>query len=166
MGQKFTGNVLKYGDDINTDVIIPTKFCNSTDPDYLGRNCLHNLDENFINKRKPGDILIAGRNFGCGSSRENAPLAIKGAKISCVIAKSFARIFFRNAINIGLPVIENEEIAIDAAEGDTLEVDFTANTCRNITKGREYKLDSYSDLIHKIFDQGGLINFIKNTEDI
>lgn len=162
MIKKFTGRVLKYGDDINTDVIIPTKFCNSTDPEYLGRHCLHNLDRNFFDKRKPGDILVAGRNFGCGSSRENAPLAIKGAKISCVIAKSFARIFFRNAINIGLPLIENPNIVDDADEGDEVEISFVDSMYWNITKGKKYDLDSYSQLVHQIFEHGGLINFIRN----
>lgn len=166
MEKKFTGRVLKYGDDINTDVIIPTKFCNSTDPEYLGQHCLHNLDADFINKRKPGDILVAGNNFGCGSSRENAPLSIKGAKISCVIAKSFARIFFRNAINIGLPAVESPEIVNEAEEGDVLEMDFTNNICRNISKGKEYKLKPYSDLVHRIFQYGGLINLIKSGEQI
>ena len=166
MNKNFSGNVIKYGDDINTDVIIPTKFCNSTDLEYLGKHCLHNLDENFVNKRKIGDILVVGRNFGCGSSRENAPLAIKGSGISCVIAKSFARIFFRNAINIGLPVIENSCIVDDAEEGDVLEVDFNSNTCKNITKQKEYEISVYSDIMHKIFEEGGLIDYIRNGGEI
>lgn len=160
------GRVLKYGDDINTDIIIPTRFGASVDPDYLGRYCLYNLDEEFRNKRRPGDILVAGRNFGCGSSRETAPLAIKSAQISCVVAKSFARIFFRNAINIGLPLIENADIAEDAENGDTLEIDFERSICRNAGKDREYGLSSYPGLIRKIFECGGLINYIAENEDI
>jgi 3-isopropylmalate/(R)-2-methylmalate dehydratase small subunit len=166
MADILKGGVLKYGDDINTDVIIPTKFGASIDPDYLGRHCLYNLDENFYSKRRPGDILVAGRNFGCGSSRETAPLAIKGAQISCVVAKSFARIFFRNAINIGLPLIENSDIAEDAENGDILEIDFERSICRNMSKSREYKLNAYPELIRRIFACGGLINYIAGSKDI
>ncbi len=162
MNKQMKGSAIKYGDNINTDVIIPTMFCNTTDIEFLGNHCLYNLDREFINKRKEGDILVVGENFGCGSSRENAPLAIKGAKISCVIAKSFARIFFRNAINIGLPVIESEELVDAIEEGDEIEIDFESSVCRNMTKGTEYSINKYQDIILEVFKEGGLINFAKN----
>jgi 3-isopropylmalate/(R)-2-methylmalate dehydratase small subunit len=163
MTKRFEGKVIKYGNDINTDLIIPTRFCNSTDLDYLGSHCLYNLDPDFVQTVRQGDILMAGENFGCGSSRENAPLAIKGAKVSCVIAGSFARIFFRNAINIGLPIIENRKMVDETENGDRLLIDFEENRCRNLTRNREYLLNNYPTLIHRIFEEGGLIDYIKNS---
>jgi 3-isopropylmalate/(R)-2-methylmalate dehydratase small subunit len=156
------GKIIKYGDNINTDVIIPTKFCNSTDIKYLGEHCLANLDENFTKKCNVGDVLLVGENFGCGSSRENAPLAIKGAGVSCVIAKSFARIFYRNAINIGLPVIEDPDLYTKFEEGNLLKIDFEKGICTNSNNGNIYRIPEYPEDMLEIFEHGGLVQFIKD----
>lgn len=162
MLKQVSGKVIKYGDDINTDVIIPTKFCNSTDMVYLGQHCLANLDEEFVHKCNKGDVLLAGENFGCGSSRENAPLAVKGAGVSCVIAKSFARIFYRNAINIGLPVIECRQIYDMLHENDKVAIDFEKGICEKKDIGESVPIPQYPAEILQIFEHGGLVQFIKD----
>src|SRR3972149_418306 len=129
------GKAIKYGDDVNTDVIIPARYCTSFRAEELAQHCMEDLDPDFLKKRRPGDIIVAGNNFGCGSSRENAPLAIQGAQISCVIAKSFARIFYRNSINIGLPILESPEAAEAVAEGHDVEVDLEAGRVRHAATG-------------------------------
>ena len=150
-----TGNALCYGDNVDTDVIIPARYLNTSDPKELAAHCMEDIDRDFLSKVKPGDIIAAGRNFGCGSSREHAPLALKTAGISCVVAKSFARIFYRNAINIGLPII-----VCDGAfsNGDNLTVDLTAGTLENKTTGKRYTFPPFPPFLQKIIEAGGLMN--------
>ena len=136
---KVKGFVHKYGDNVDTDVIIPARYLNSSDPKELAQKCMIDIDEDFVNRVKPGDIMVANKNFGCGSSREHAPIAIKAAGISCVIAETFARIFFRNAINIGLPIIECPEAAKEIKAEDEVEINFDTGVIRDITTGKEYK---------------------------
>jgi len=155
------GNAWKFGNDIDTDVIIPAKYLNTTDPKELGAHCMEPADQDFAKKIKPGDIIVAGRNFGCGSSREHAPLAIKGAGVSCVIAESFARIFFRNSINIGLPIFECKEASQNIENGDVVEVDAKAGVIKNVTKNKVYKSQPLPDFVQQIIDSGGLINWIR-----
>jgi 3-isopropylmalate/(R)-2-methylmalate dehydratase small subunit len=157
---KIRGRAITVGDNIDTDQIIPAVYLTSTDPAELAKHCLEGYDEKFPSKIKEGDILIAGENFGCGSSREHAPWAIKGAGIQCIIAKSFARIFFRNAINIGLPIVECPE-GLEAEDGDEVEVDFEEGKVRNITKGKEYKTQSFPPFLQEIIDAGGLIGYAR-----
>jgi len=155
------GKVHKYGADVNTDVIIPARYLNVSDPAELAKHCMEDIDEDFISKAEPGDIIMATTNFGCGSSREHAPLAIKAAGVSCVIAGTFARIFFRNAINIGLPLLECEE-AIDNTEvGDLLEVDLSRGEIRNLTRGTSFTAKPYPDFMSEIISAGGLIEYTK-----
>ncbi|CAB50256.1 3-isopropylmalate dehydratase small subunit [Pyrococcus abyssi] len=155
------GRAWKYGDNIDTDVIIPARYLNTSDPKELAKHVLEDLDPEFRSKMKPGDIIVAGENFGCGSSREHAPLAIKAAGVSCVIAKSFARIFYRNAINIGLPILEAPQ-AVDRIEtGDELEVDFSSGEIRNLTKGEVYRANPFPDFIMEIIKAGGLVEWAK-----
>lgn len=154
---KFRGRVWKYGDNVDTDVIIPARYLNTTDPAELAQHCMEDIDASFASQHQPGDIIVAGRNFGCGSSREHAPLAIKGAGVSCVIAESFARIFFRNAINIGLPIFEAAEAVREARSGDELEVDALAGVIRNLTQGRAYPVRPLPPFIQEIIDAGGLM---------
>jgi len=157
---KIRGRAITVGDNIDTDQIIPAVYLTSTDPAELAKHCLEGYDEKFPSKIKEGDILVAGENFGCGSSREHAPWAIKGAGIQCIIAKSFARIFFRNAINIGLPIVECPE-GLEAEDGDEVEVDFEEGKVRNITKGKEYKTQSFPPFLQEIIDAGGLIGYAR-----
>ena len=155
------GKVHKYGDHVDTDVIIPARYCTSFREEELAPHCLEDLDKDFVKKTKPGDILMAGENFGCGSSRENAPLAIKGAGVSCVIAKNYARIFFRNSINIGLPILESCE-AVDCTEnGDLLEIDLQKGTIYNITKDRTFQSAPLPAEIQNIVDAGGMVGFVR-----
>ena len=133
------GTVIKYGDNVDTDVIIPARYLNSSDPAELATHCMEDLDKDFLKKMKPGDIMVATKNFGCGSSREHAPIAIKACGISCVIAETFARIFYRNAINIGLPIIECPEAAAGIDDGDEVSVDFDSGIITNVTKNVTYK---------------------------
>ena len=151
--------VWKFGDDVNTDEIIPARYLNTTDPDELASHCMEDIDPDFVEKASPGDIIVAGSNFGCGSSREHAPIAIKGFGIRCVVAESFARIFFRNCINIGLPIAECPEAAKEAEEGDELEVDFEAGRIRNLTKNTTHDFAPFPEEIRSIIDAGGLMNF-------
>ena len=155
------GKAIKYGDNIDTDVIIPARFLNTSDPKKLAEHCMEDLDREFKNKVKEGDILVVGENFGCGSSREHAPLAIKASGISCIIAKSFARIFYRNAINIGLPILESREAVDGIEEGDIVSVDVDNGIIRNVTKGTEFKAQPFPEFIKEIIKYGGLINYVR-----
>lgn len=157
----FEGKVIKYGDNVDTDVIIPARYLNTIDKKELASHCMEDLDATFTSRVTDGDIMVAGFNFGCGSSREHAPIAIKESGISLVIAKSFARIFYRNSINIGLPIIECPE-AVDAiSEGDRLKADMDAGVIYNLTTGDEYKADPFPPFIQEIISTGGLIESIK-----
>ncbi|MFC1990284.1 3-isopropylmalate dehydratase small subunit [Chloroflexota bacterium] len=151
------GKVHKYGADVNTDVIIPARYMNMSDPDELAQHCMEDIDADFLNRVKPGDIMVATTNFGCGSSREHAPLAIKAAGISCIIAKSFARIFFRNAINIGLPLLECEEAVDNIEAGDTVEVDLSSGSIKNLNSGKVFTAKPYPDFMAELIAAGGLI---------
>jgi 3-isopropylmalate/(R)-2-methylmalate dehydratase small subunit len=155
------GKVHKYGANVDTDAIIPARYLNVSDADELARHCMEDIDADFLKKVEPGDIIMATTNFGCGSSREHAPLAIKAAGVSCVIAKSFARIFFRNAINIGLPLLECDEAVAKSANGDTLEVDLARGHIKNLTKGAEFKAKPYPDFMAELIADGGLIEHTK-----
>ncbi|MBP5363249.1 MAG: 3-isopropylmalate dehydratase small subunit [Ruminococcus sp.] len=159
---KYTGNAIKYGDNVDTDVIIPARYLNTSVPSELASHCMEDLDKTFVSRVKQGDIITAGLNFGCGSSREHAPIAIKASGISLVIAKSFARIFYRNAINIGLAIVECPEAADDIKEGDSVEADLDNGIIRNLTTGREYRTSPFPEFIQKIIENGGLIASIAN----
>ncbi len=155
------GKVHKYGADVNTDVIFPARYLNVSEPAELAKHCMEDIDPDFVSRVEPGDIMVATTNFGCGSSREHAPLAIKAAGISCIIAKTFARIFFRNAINIGLPLLECDE-AVDKTEaGDILEVDLARGKIKNLTTGREFGANPYPEFMNKLISAGGLIEYTK-----
>lgn len=158
---KFEGKVIKYGDNVDTDVIIPARYLNTIDKKELASHCMEDLDKTFISRVQNGDIMVAGFNFGCGSSREHAPIAIKESGISLVIAKSFARIFYRNSINIGLPILECPE-AVDAInEGDKLEADLDNGVIYNRTTGKEYKTQPFPQFIQNIILGGGLVESVK-----
>ena len=157
---KYTGNVIKYGDNVDTDVIIPARYLNTSDHAELASHCMEDIDKTFVNRVKSGDIMAAGQNFGCGSSREHAPIAIKASGISLVIAKSFARIFYRNAINIGLAIVECPEAAEGISEGDIVEADLDNGIIRNITTGKEYTTAPFPEFIQKIIANGGLMDSI------
>ena len=158
------GTVIKYGDNVDTDVIIPARYLNTSDPAELAKYCMEDLDKTFVDRVKKGDIMVAGRNFGCGSSREHAPISLKASGISCIIAKTFARIFYRNAINIGLPIVESEEAAADISDGDMIEVDFDKGRISNITKSREYAIVPFPDFMQNLIDNDGLIESIKKNK--
>ncbi|PJI08821.1 MULTISPECIES: 3-isopropylmalate dehydratase small subunit [Clostridium] len=158
---KVNGDVLKYGDNIDTDVIIPARYLNTSVPEELAKHCMEDLDVDFLKKLKKGDIVVGGKNFGCGSSREHAPICIKAAGVSCVIAKSFARIFYRNSINIGFPILECEEAVNDASTGDKLEVDFIEGKIKNVTLNKEYKAQPFPEFMLKIMKNEGLTNCVK-----
>ena len=158
---KYRGKAHKFGDNVNTDDIIPAKHLNIQDEVELGKFCMEHADKNFAKKVKKGDIIIGGKNFGCGSSREHAPIAIKGCGVSCVIAETFARIFYRNAINIGLSVVASSEAAKAIKEGNTVEVDTHKGVIKNISKKKEYKTEAYPPFVEKIIKKGGLLNAIK-----
>ncbi len=158
---RFTGNAHRYGRDVDTDVIIPARYLNTSEPAELAKHCMEDLDAGFVAKVKPGDIIVAEENFGCGSSREHAPIAIKAAGVSVVIAKSFARIFYRNAINTGLPIMESSE-AVDAIrDGDTVEVDADAGTIADVTTGATFQAQPFPDFIKAIIEKGGLIESVR-----
>jgi 3-isopropylmalate/(R)-2-methylmalate dehydratase small subunit len=154
------GSVFKYGDNVDTDVIIPARYLNSTDPADLAKHCMEDIDAEFVNKVKEGDIIVADKNFGCGSSREHAPIAIKAAGVSCVIARSFARIFYRNSINIGLPIIECEEAAENISAGDVVSIDFDTGKIKDETTGKEFQGQAFPEFMQKIIDSEGLVNYI------
>ena len=159
---KSTGKVFKYGDNVDTDVIIPARYLNTSDPKELASHCMEDIDLNFANNVKPGDIIVANKNFGCGSSREHAPIAIKESGISCVIASTFARIFYRNAINIGLPILECDEAVKSIEAGDELEVNFDTGVIKNLTKDEEYQGEAFPEFMQNIINNNGLIGYIKN----
>lgn len=158
---KANGKVHKYGDNVDTDVIIPARYLNTPDAKELASYCMEDIDREFVNKVNEGDIMVGGFNFGCGSSREHAPLAIKTAGISCVIAKTFARIFYRNAINIGLPILECEAASDAIEDGDQVEIDFNTGVITNVTKGETYSAEPFPEFIQDIISAGGLMASIK-----
>lgn len=157
---KAVGHVFKYGDNVDTDVIIPARYLNATDGSELAKHCMEDIDKDFVGKVQKGDLIVANKNFGCGSSREHAPLAIKCAGVSCVIAETFARIFYRNSINIGLPIIECPEAARSIEAGDEVEVDFDSGVITNKTKGETYQGQAFPPFMQKIIEAGGLVNYI------
>jgi len=160
------GQVHKFGDDVNTDEIIPARYLNTTDPVELAKHCMEGIDRNFTKKVVTGDIIVAGKNFGCGSSREHASIAIKKAGISCVVASSFARIFFRNAINTGLPILEQKDLSQETKSGDKLVIDLDKGTIKNITKGKAYKTQPFPDFLQRIIEAGGLMESIKQEKKL
>ncbi len=155
------GRVFKYGDNVDTDVIIPARYLNIADPKELAAHAMEDIDADFVKKMQPGDIVVATRNFGCGSSREHAPLVLKENGVSCVIASSFARIFYRNAINIGLPILECEAAASAIADGDTVSVDFDTGVITNESKGESYQAAAFPPFIQSIIKAGGLLKSLK-----
>ena len=155
------GEAWVYKDNVDTDVIIPARYLNTSDPRELASHCMEDIDKTFAKEVKSGDIIVAGENFGCGSSREHAPISIKESGISVVIAKSFARIFFRNAINIGLPIVENKDMPDETSKGDKIEVDLAKGVIKNLTTGKEYKTNAFSEEIQKIISKAGLVEYTK-----
>ncbi len=158
------GSVFKYGDNVDTDVIIPARHLATTDPKGLAEHCMEDIDANFVKKVKAGDIIVAGKNFGCGSSREHAPIAIKASGISCVIAETFARIFYRNAINIGLPIIECKEAPEGIEAGDVVEIDFDSGLITDQTNGKTFKGQSFPPFMQELISAGGLVNYINQQK--
>ncbi len=158
------GHVFKYPDNVDTDVIIPARYLNTADANELALHCMEDIDKEFVHRVQPGDIMVAGWNFGCGSSREHAPLVIKTCKTGCVIAKSFARIFYRNAINIGLPILECPQAAEEIAAGDEVAVDFDTGEIRDITTGKVYQAQPFPEFIQQIIQKGGLLASLKGRE--
>ena len=158
---ELSGKAWKYGDDVDTDVIIPARYLNTSDPAELAKYAMEDADPEWVDKMNPGDFIVAGDNFGCGSSREHAPLALKAAGVSAVIAKSFARIFYRNAINIGLPILESPQAAEEINEGDNLEVELASGTIKDKTSDKTYKAQAFPEFMQKIVNKGGLINYLK-----
>ncbi len=150
------GKEHKYGDHIDTDVIIPARYLNMTDPDELAGHCMEDIDPQFVSKVEPGDVMVAGKNFGCGSSREHAPIAVKAAGIAAVIAETFARIFYRNSFNIGLPLIESTDAAQAIEDGDEVEIDLAAGVVRNVTKAEEYQFAPITGIAAELLEVGGL----------
>lgn len=159
------GSVHKFGDNVDTDVIIPARYLNTSDPNELASHCMEDIDAAFSNKVKDGDIIVAGRNFGCGSSREHAPIAIKASGVKCVIAASFARIFYRNALNIALPILECPEAAENIAAGDVVSVDLSAGAIRDETSGRIFKAEPFPPFMRELMEAGGLIEYMKRARD-
>ncbi len=157
---KARGHVFKYGDNVDTDVIIPARYLNATEGAELARHCMEDIDKEFVGKVQPRDMIVANKNFGCGSSREHAPLAIKCAGVSCVIAETFARIFYRNAINIGLPIIECPEAAASIEAGHEVEVDFDSGVITDKTTGKSFEGQAFPPFMQKIIEAGGLVNYI------
>ena len=162
---KATGRVFKYGDNVDTDVIIPARYLNTSDPKELAAHCMEDIDLDFAKEVQEGDIIVANKNFGCGSSREHAPIAIKESGISCVIASTFARIFYRNAINIGLPILECDQAVKSIEAGDKLEVNFDTGVIKNLTKNEEYQVEAFPEFMQKIINSNGLIGYIKNSQE-
>jgi len=158
---KFRGRVFKYGDNVDTDVIIPARYLNNPEPEILAQHCMEDIDKDFVKKVKKGDIIVAGRNFGSGSSREHAPLSIKAAGVSCVIAESFARIFYRNAINIGLPILISKEASHNIEDGSEIEVDLDNGIIKDLKNNKEYYSEKYPKFLQEIISSGGLIEKIK-----
>ena len=159
------GHVFKYGDNVDTDVIIPARYLNSSDPKELALHCMEDIDKDFVKNVKAGDIMVANKNFGCGSSREHAPIAIKAAGVSCVIAETFARIFYRNSINIGLPIIECPQAAKEIEAGDEVEVDFDTGVITDVTKGTSYQGQAFPEFMQKLIAAGGLVNYTNHKKN-
>jgi 3-isopropylmalate dehydratase small subunit len=157
----FEGSAHTFGRDVDTDVIIPARYLNSSDPAELGAHCMEDIDADFVARVRPGDIIVAAENFGCGSSREHAPLAIKAAGVSCVVAASFARIFYRNAINTGLPIVVCPAAAREARAGDRLRVDVVAGVVTNLTQGTSHQADAFPAFMQELIAQGGLLPYVK-----
>ena len=162
---KATGRVFKYGDNVDTDVIIPARYLNTSDAKELALHCMEDIDLDFAKEVQEGDIIVANKNFGCGSSREHAPIAIKESGISCIIASTFARIFYRNAINIGLPILECDQAVKSIEAGDELEVNFDTGVIKNLTKNEEYQGEAFPEFMQKIINSNGLIGYIKNSQE-
>ena len=158
---KTQGTVFKYPDNVDTDVIIPARYLNTSDAKELAKHCMEDIDAEYVNQVKPGDVMVAGWNFGCGSSREHAPLVIKTCGTGCVIAKSFARIFYRNAINIGMPILECEEAADEINAGDEVAIDFDTGVITNVTTGKTYQAEPFPAFIQNIIAKGGLLASLK-----
>ena len=155
------GHVFKYPDNVDTDVIIPARYLNTPDAQELAKHCMEDIDASFVRQVKPGDVIVGGWNFGCGSSREHAPLVIKTCGTGCVIAKSFARIFFRNAINIGMPILECEKAAEEIAAGDEVSIDFDTGVISDLTTGKQYQAEPFPPFIQNIIQKGGLLASLK-----
>ena len=162
---KAHGTVHKYGDNVDTDVIIPARYLTTADPAELAKNCMEDIDKDFVKRVKAGDIMVAGKNFGCGSSREHAPIAIKASGIACVIADTFARIFYRNSINIGLPIIECPAAAAEIKAEDEVEIDFDSGVITDVTNGKSYQGQAFPPFMQNIITSGGLINSINAKND-
>lgn len=158
---KISGYVYKFGDNIDTDVIIPARYLNISSPNELGKHCMEDISKDFVNNISKGDIIVAGKNFGCGSSREHAPIAIKASGISCVIASTFARIFYRNAINIGLPILKCDEASKDIEYRDEVQIDFNSGVIFNKTKAKSYKAEPFPEFIQNIIKNGGLLQSLR-----
>ena len=158
---KITGKAWKFGDDVDTDAIIPARYLNTSDPKALAAHCMEDADPEFAGKVAAGDLIVAGKNFGCGSSREHAPISIKAAGVGCVIAQSFARIFYRNAFNMGLPILESPEAAAAIQNGDTVEVDLSGGTILNRTRNETYRAQPVPPFMQKLLEAGGLIPYVK-----
>ncbi len=163
---KLTGTVHRFGNDVDTDAIIPARYLNTSDPEHLGRHCMEDADPSFASRVGRGDVIVAGKNFGCGSSREHAPIAIKACGVSCVIASSFARIFFRNSFNMGLPIFESDEASAEIGEGDTVEVDASTGLIRDLTTGREYRARPIPAFMQELIEDGGLMEHIRKRGGI
>ena len=161
---KACGRVFKYGDNVDTDVIIPARYLNATKGEELAKHCMEDIDKDFVKKVQKGDIIVANKNFGCGSSREHAPLAIKCSALSCVIAETFARIFYRNAINIGMPIIECPEAAKAISNGDQVEIDFDSGVITDKTTGQSFQGQAFPPFMQKIIEAGGLVNYINEKK--
>lgn len=157
------GKVFRYGDNVDTDVIIPARYLNTSEPAELAKHCMEDIDADFASKVQEGDIIVADKNFGCGSSREHAPIAIKASGVSCVIASTFARIFYRNSFNTGLPILECEEAAEKIQAGDEVEVNFDTGEIKNRTKNETYQAQPFPEFIQKIIASDGLVNYVKNN---
>ncbi len=162
---KAYGRVFKYGDNVDTDVIIPARYLNSFDAEELAAHAMEDIDPEFVHKVQPGDIIVAGKNFGCGSSREHAPLCLKTAGVGCIIAESFARIFYRNAINIGLPIIECKEASEEIGDGDEVEIDFDTGKIYDKTRGTEYQGQAFPPFMQELINAGGLVNYINAKKE-
>ncbi len=160
---KAHGKVIKYGNNIDTDVIIPARYLNTSDPAELATHCMEDIDKSFVKNVQKGDIMVAGKNFGCGSSREHAPIAIKASGVACIIAETYARIFYRNAINIGLPIIESPEAAAAISGGDSVSIDFDTGMITNETTGKTYKGVPFPEFMQKLISADGLIGYIKKS---
>ncbi|MBN1492710.1 MAG: 3-isopropylmalate dehydratase small subunit [Candidatus Omnitrophica bacterium] len=161
---KLKGRVHVFGENINTDEIIPARYLNTSDPQELAKHCMEDADKDFMSKMVPGDIIVAGKNFGCGSSREHAPIALKAAKVSLIIAPTFARIFFRNAINIGLPILECKEAAENIKSGDEVEVDLDTGAIQDVTTGRFYNAQKYPEFMKELISEGGLMPWVQKRK--